>query len=97
MSSILIEFYLSSFLQKPTLFVSLFSFSSDDPDVLEWEVKSWRDADWVEKAECKKVVGWDEVEIQQNLFTKTTLIYNSTGMCWVLICIVIIFHKRWDL
>ena len=24
-----------------------------------------------------------KVEIQQNLFTKTTLIYNSTGMCWV--------------
>ena len=47
-------------MQKPALFVLLFSFSSDDPDVLEWEVKSWRDADWVEKADCKKVVGWDE-------------------------------------
>ena len=40
----------------------LFRVSSDDPDVLEWEEKSWRDADWVEKTECKKAMGWDDSE-----------------------------------
>lgn len=42
-----------------TIVVS-FSFSSDDQDVLEWDEKSWRDADWVESSECKLVMGWDD-------------------------------------
>lgn len=38
----------------------LISYSSDDPDILEWDEKSWRDADWVEQAECKQALGWDD-------------------------------------
>ena len=37
-----------------------FSYSSDDPDILEWDEKSWRDADWVEQAKCKQALGWDD-------------------------------------
>ena len=40
----------------------LFSVSSDDPDILEWDEKSWRCADWVETAECKKVMGWEDCD-----------------------------------
>ena len=33
------------------------SFSPDDPEVLEWEQEIWRDQDWVEKHECKAMLG----------------------------------------
>lgn len=36
-----------------------FSFLPEDPEVLEWDEKSWRDTDWVKNAECKKILGWD--------------------------------------
>lgn len=39
-----------------------FSYSSDDPDILEWDEKSWRDADWVEQAKCKQALGWNDSE-----------------------------------
>ena len=39
-----------------------FSYSSDDPDILEWDEKSWRDADWVEQPKCKQTLGWDDSE-----------------------------------
>ncbi|KAM7430043.1 hypothetical protein ABFA07_019200 [Porites harrisoni] len=35
-------------------------FSAGDPDILEWDEKCWRCADWAEIAECKKVVGWED-------------------------------------
>lgn len=37
----------------------LCSFSVEDPEILEWDEKFWRDADWVENVECKKIFGWD--------------------------------------
>ena len=40
--------------------VCSFSFSAGDPDILEWDEKCWRCADWAEIAECKKVVGWED-------------------------------------
>ena len=39
-----------------------FRLSPDDPEILEWNEKSWRQDDWVEKAECKKILGWDDTE-----------------------------------
>ena len=42
------------------LTVCSFSFSAGDPDILEWDEKCWRCADWAEIAECKKVVGWED-------------------------------------
>lgn len=43
-------------------FVVGFRLSPDDPEILEWNEKSWRQDDWVEKAECKKILGWDDTE-----------------------------------
>ena len=37
-----------------------FRYSSDDPDILEWDEKSWRDSDWVEQAKCRQALGWDD-------------------------------------
>lgn len=37
-----------------------FRYSSDDPDILEWDENSWRDSDWVEQTKCKQALGWDD-------------------------------------
>ncbi|XP_022807104.1 neuroblastoma-amplified sequence-like isoform X1 [Stylophora pistillata] len=34
-------------------------FPAEDPEILEWDEKSWRDVDWVENVKCKKIFGWD--------------------------------------
>lgn len=37
-----------------------FRYSSDDPDILEWDENSWRDSDWMEQTKCKQALGWDD-------------------------------------
>ncbi|XP_048583516.1 NBAS subunit of NRZ tethering complex isoform X2 [Nematostella vectensis] len=35
-------------------------FQQGDPDVLPWEQKFWRNRDWCEQTECKKMLDWGE-------------------------------------